>query len=367
MGLNFKSLMKGKEPAKTVDVMGVKKSTQTTDSIISQAVSNAGNISSMTLSKEEHDRLLSARHKMPVHIVLLKYVSLILMAGAIVIGFLLKADLEPTNTYFSFLGLPQNTGSQFVKSSQEKNIFEQKNNILKTAIASIKERSEAFDNTSENKKVSLLVPEVLEIEALQKRWFNEIVETSNPEGQLIEEQKFGLIDSFAEMIEYFEDKEYQPRFFTKKNREQSLSQTEPDVCNIANNKLSAVQLAEKKTFESSGRCISNSTLIMANEIAIRGLNISASGVNVTVSASDLLSRVFTLSSEFVVMMNSFDFYKGAKITNFTRRTLPEGGDTTEIALRLEFQAEEEEDADDIYLTDLTQWQENWRSKLRNKK
>lgn len=360
MGFNLKSIIKGKDSNQTTDVMGVRKSTQTADSIISQAVSNAGNISSMTLTKEEHDRLLSARHTMPFHIVLLKYLSLVLMAAAIVIGLLLKADLEPTNGYLSFLGLDQNTGSQYVKSSQEKNIFEQKNTNLKTEIASINKRSDAFDKSSEGNKVSLLVPEVLEIEKMQKRWFNEVVETTNANGQLVEEQKFGLIDSFADMIEYFEDKEYQPRFFTKKNRDQSLSQTEPDVCNIANNKLSAAQLAEKRAFESGGRCMTSSTLIMANEISIRGLNISANGVNVTVSASDLLSRVFTLSSEFVVMMNSFDFYKGAEVTNFTRRTLPEGGDTTEIALRLEFQEEGEEDPADIYLTDLTQWQKNWR-------
>jgi len=360
MGFNLKSIMKGKDADQTGSVMGVKKSTQTTDSIISQAVSNAGNISSMTLTKEEHDRMLTARHTMPFHIVLLKYFSLILMAVAIVAGLLLKADLDSTNSYFSFLGLSENTGSQYVKSSQEKNVFEQQNAELEKQIASIEERSESFDNSTEAKKVSLLVPEILEVEALQKRWFNEIVETTNEDGQLVEEEKFGLIDSFADMIEYFEDKEYQPRFFNQKNRDQSISQTEPDVCNIANNKLSEAQKAEKKTFESSGRCTTNSTLIMANEIDIRGLNISASGVNVTVSASDLLSRFFTLSSEFVTMMNSFDFYKGAEVTNFNRRTLSEGGDSTEVALRLDFQEEDEEDPNDVYLTDLIQWQKNWR-------
>ncbi len=360
MGFNLKSVIGGKKDKTTTGVMGVKKSTQTTDSIISQAVSNAGNISSMTLSKEEHDRLLSARHKMPVHIVMLKYFSLIFMAIAIVVGFLLKADLEPSNAYFSYLGLSENTGSAYVKASQEKNILEQKNETLTAEIESVNERSAAFDDSTETNKVSLLVPEILEIEGMQKRWFNEVVESVNEDGQLVEEEKFGLIDSFSNMIEYFEDKEYQPRFFNKKNRDQSLSQTEPDVCNIANNKLSAAQLAEKRAYENSGRCISNSTLIMANEIDIRGLNISASGVNLTVSASDLLSRVFTLSSEFVIMMNSFDFYKGAEVTNFTRRTLPEGGDGTEIALRLEFQEEEDEDPNDVYLEDLIQWQKNWR-------
>ena len=97
MGLNLKSILKGKKTDTPSGVMGVKKNTQTTDSIISAAVSNAGNISSMTMSKEEHDRLISAKHKMPVHITILKYASLILMSLAIVVGLLLKADLEPTN------------------------------------------------------------------------------------------------------------------------------------------------------------------------------------------------------------------------------------------------------------------------------
>lgn len=360
MGFNLKSIMKGKNAANTGDVTQVKKNTQTTDSIISEAVSNAGNISSMTMSKEEHDRIISAKHKMPMQIVILKYFSLVLMSVAIISGLLLKADLEPTNAYLSFLALDDNTGSKFVRNAQQKNTFEQKNDVLEKEITSITERSGAFDKSSETNKVSLLVPEILEVEALQKRWFNELVESTNEDGQLVEEQKFGLVDSFADMIEYFEDKEYQPRFFNQKNRDQTLSVSEPDVCNIANNKLGAAELAEKRTFENLGRCISNSTLIMANEIDIRGLNINSTGVNVTVSASDLLSRVFTLSSEFVIMMNSFDFFKGASITNFSRRELEEGGDSTEVALRLEFQDEEDVDENDQYLVDLVEWQKNWR-------
>lgn len=360
MGLNLKSIMKRKKDSASSGVMSVKKNTQTTDSIISEAVSNAGNISSMTMTKEEHDRIISAKHKMPAHILLLKYASLTLMSVAIITGLLLKADLEPTNSYFSFLGLSENTGSDYVKNSQEKNTFEQKNTVLEEEIASITERSTSFDQSSETNKVSLLVPEILEVEALQKRWFNELVESTNEDGQLVEKLEFGLVDSFADMIEYFEDEEYQPRFFNQKNRDQTLSASEPDVCNVANNKLSPTELAEKRRFENTGRCISNSTLIMANEIDIRGLSINATGVNVTVSASDLLSRVFTLSSEFVIMMNSFDFFKGATITNFNRRELAEGGDTTEVALRLEFQEDDEEDSNDQYLTDLLEWQKNWR-------
>ncbi len=360
MGLNLKSIMKGKKSSAASGVMGVKKNTQTTDSIISEAVSNAGNISSMTMTKEEHDRIMSAKHKMPVQILVLKYFSLTLMSTAIIAGLLLKADLEPTNAYFSFLGLSENTGSDYVKNSQEKNIFEQKNTVLKEEIASITERSASFDESSEANKVSLLVPEILEVEALQRRWFNELVESTNENGQLVEKLEFGLVDSFADMIEYFEDKEYQPRFFNQKNLDQTLSASEPSVCNVANSKLNPADLKEKQKFENLGRCISNSTLIMANEISIRGLNINSTGANVTVSASDLLSRVFTLSSEFVIMMNSFDFFKGASITNFNRRELEEGGDTTEVALRLEFQDKDEEDEDDQYLVDLLQWQENWR-------
>jgi len=166
---------------------------------------------------------------------------------------------------------------------------------------------------------------------MQKIWFNKTIEEVNEDGQLVEIKKFGLIDSFGDMIEYFEDTAYQPRFFNEKNR--------------------------KETLNSSSSNVSSSTLIMANEIDIRGLSINPSGASVTVSASDLLSRVFTLSSEFVVMMNSFDFFKGANVSNFSRRELDEGGDTTEIALRLEFQEEDEEDPDDAYLIDLIEWQE----------
>lgn len=356
MGLNLKSIMNKKDNTNAGDVTQVKKNTQTTDSIISQAVSNAGNISSMTLSKEEHDRLLTARHKMPVHIVLLKYLSLALMAATIIVGLLLKADLDPTNDYFSFLGLNENTGSKHVNLSKESNIITQENENLQAEIDSIVERSNQFEASSDNKKIALLVPEIQAIEDQQKIWFNTTIEELNEDGALVEVDKFGLIDSFANMIDYFEDTAYQPRFFNEKNRNQSLNQDSQGLCQKPDSALTTEELNEKRQLEAGGQCLSNSTLIMANEIEIRGLNINANGASVTVSASDLLSRVFTLSSEFVAMMNSFDFFMGGSISNFSRRELDEGGDTTEIALRLEFQDEEVEDPYDQYLIDLIEWQ-----------
>jgi|GEM_PF-7028181 len=361
MGFNLKSLLKGKDKNAGANVGQVKTNLQTTDNIISQAVSNAGNISSMTLSKEEHAKLIEERKQVPFHITALKYVSLTFLVVTIVAGLLLKADLDPRNGYLGVLGMSDNTGSKFVKQSQLKNTLDQENKKIEKEIASLEERSLKFDDTKDENKVSLLVPEILEVEAQQKRWFSETVEVIDPlTDQLKEETHFGLIDSFSDMVEYFEHKEYQPRFFAEKNRNESLNRQEPELCNIANNKLGASELALKRQYENSGKCVTTSSLIMANELEIRGLNINANTANVTVSASDLLSRVFTLSSEFVAMMNSYPFYKGAEIVNFTRRELAEGGDGTEAALRLEFQDEEEEDPNDEFLTDLTDWQKNWR-------
>lgn len=361
MGFKLNSILKGKKGNANTDVTQVKTNLQTTDNIISQAVSNAGNISSLTLSKQEHARMISDRHKVPFHITALKYISLVFLVVVIVSGLLLKADLSPRNQYLGVLGLSDNTGSKFIKQSQTKNTLDQENTVIEADISSLEERSAAFDNTSDDNKVSLLVPEILEIEARQKRWFNEVIEVTDPiTDKIVEEKKFGLIDSFSDMIQYFEHKEYQPRFFTEKNRNESLNRSEPEVCKSANNKLSASDLALKKQYENAGRCLSSSALIMANELELRGLSITANNANVTVSASDLLSRVFTLSSEFVAMMNSYPFFKGAEVLNFTRRVLPEGGDSTEIALRLEFQEDEDEDFYDQFLTDLTDWQANWR-------
>lgn len=357
MGLNLKSLMGGKKQENSGDVTQVKKNTQTTDNIISQAVSNAGNLSSMTLSKEEHDRLLTARQKMPFHILLLKYFSLAVMASTIVAGLLLKADLDPRNSYLKFLAVNKNTGSQFVELSQASSVLEQEISSLENEIASLKERREKFDESTEVAKVSLLVPQILEVEDMQKIWFDTTVEELDENENLVEVKKYGLIDSFSNMIEYFEDTAYQPRFFNQKNRDESLITNVPALCNQPITSLTTEQINEKRRLEASGQCPTNSTLIMANEIEIRGLNISANSANVTVSASDLLKRVFTLSSEFVIMMNSFDFYKGAEISNFSRRELDDGGDTTEIALQLSFQEEDEEDPDDQYLIDFIEWEE----------
>lgn len=361
MGLNLKSMLSGKKGGNSGDATQVKKNIQTSDSIISQAVANAGNISNLTLSKDEQEKMLENRNKIPFKTLALKYLSLILLAITIVSGLLLKADLAPRNQYLGTLGLDENNGSQFIKYSQEKNILTKKNTQLTEEVSSLEERIKSFEDTPDNQKIALLVPEVEEVNAQQKRWFSETVEEENPlDGSLFEVRKFGLIDSFSEMVDYFEDKNYQPRFFNQKNRDESLNRSEPSVCNIANNKLTSNELALKQQYENAGRCFSSSILIMANEIEIRGLNINANGANVTVAVSDLLSRVFTGGSEFVAMMNSFSFYKGAEVNNFTRRELSEGGDSTEIALRLDFQAEDEEDEFDQYLIDLVEWQKNWK-------
>lgn len=363
MGLDLKSMFKKKGAGNSgVDVSQVKTGGQTSDSIISNAVAKAGNISGVTLSKEEQAQLMEKRKNTPITTVVIKYLSLSALAVTIVVGLLLKADLDPGNQYLGLLGLSDNTGSKFLKESKEKNQLEQANTELQNVINSLSRRSEEFEEASTQEKYGLLVPEIAEIESLQRRWFDETVTVTvtDEEGETSKrkEKRYGLIDSFNNMAEYFSDQNYQPRFFAENNRNQS----EPEVCKYIDQKLDASQLAAKR----KAQCATPTVLLMANEISVRGLNINASAANVSVSTSDLLSRVFTLSSEFVIMMNSFPFYKGAEVTNFTRRELSEGGDTMEISLRLDTQPEDEEDPADKYFIDFTEWEKYKKPKPRTR-
>ena len=360
MGLDLKSLFKKKSGNQAVDVSQVKTGTQTTDNLISEAVANAGNISSMTLSKKEQAALMEERKKVPMSTIVLKFFSLTMLAISIVLALVLTADLDPGNQYLGLLSSGDNTGAKYVKQAQEKNSLEKSVAELNKTISSLTERSERFEKTPDTKKVGLLIPEIAEIETLQRRWFNEevvVIENEGTEDETkFKELKYGLIDSFDNMIDYFEDSDYQPRFFNEKRRNESLSSSEPEICRTPSIQLDESDKALKRQYQNAGRCLVQSKLIMANNVDIRGLNINSNSANVTVTVSDLLSRVFTLSSEFVAMMNSYPFYKGAEMTSFSRRDVAEGGDSTEIALRLEYQAEDEEDPYDQYLKDLQEWQ-----------
>ncbi len=322
----------------------VKKQTQTADSIISQAVTNAGNISNVTLSKEERKALLDQRKKVPAHILIMKFTSLGLFAILLVATLFLKADLHPENAYFGLLGLNDNTGSLHKKVKVE-------NTELQDEIEEVETKIETQRTKIETEKYGIFTEEIDEITAQQKNWFTKTEVVTNIEtGETETKTTYGLIDSFGDMISYFQDANYQTKFFAK--REKDLLGSNWEMCK--NPFVPSAKKAELK-------CPPPIMIAMKNEIEIKSYNINPTGASISVSASEILSKIFTLGSEFVDMMNSFPFYKNGEVRSFTRREQANGEESIELSIRLEFQEEplEGEEGEVDPADEYFQYFENW--------
>lgn len=335
----LKSIISSKNNNVSLDK--VKKSTQTADSIISQAVSNAGNISSLTLSKEERNSLLEQRKKIPVHITALKYISITLSIILVVVMLFLKADLDTQNNYFGKLGLNDNTGSKHKK-------IKIKNTELNENVKDLNEKIESLKNKIENKKYGVFIDEIEEIENTQRHWFTTSETKTNIEtGKTETVYNYGLIDSFTDMIEYFEDfSGYKTKYFAKRSKE--LSGDNWKKC-----KSPLVSSSKKKQLG----CPAEIMYVMKNNIEVKSFNISSNGAIVSVDVNEILDKVFTLGSEFIDMMNSFSFYKNGEIRSFTRREQRTGEDSMALSINLEFQEKEDEDLDDEYFQYFEDWKE----------
>ncbi len=317
------SLIPGKKKAN--DVQNVKKVTNTADNIISKAVADAGNISNITLSKEEQKALLEQRKKVPFYIIVMKYSSILLFAILFGVALFVKADLDTNNTYFGALGLQDNTGSKYKKLKTE-------NNQFKEEINRIESETQELITRMEEGNYGIYTDQIDEIKQQQKHWFTASEITTNIEtGESEVKTHYGILDAVNEMIDFFQDANYQIRYFAKKEKE--LLGDKWETCR--NPYISAAKKAEIK-------CPPPIMIAMKNEVNVRSININPTGANISVNVSDILSKVFTLGSEFVDMMNSFPFYRDGSIRSFTRRKASSGEENMEISLRLEFQDQGED-------------------------
>ena len=306
---------------------------KTGGSIVSDNVLNSGNVANLALSKEEQKKLLENRKKTPTYIVALKYSSLATFV-VVLVGFLfLKADLDKSNGYFGILGLEDNTGSKYFKVERFNQELTSKISIQQKKLAELKRKiaEEDFGNYTDL---------ITGIQEGKKNWYKNVKTVVNEETD--EEESifvYGLIDSFSDIETYFEDARYKTNYFIDQEKSY-LSCSDTDR-----------QKNDNQT------CFRPTEFGLENEIEIKNFSINDQGVNLNLEAVEFDGRVFILASEFVDMINSFNFYQNGVIRSFNRKKLKDGDQSIAINLRFGLQdsLNGEIDSDDKWLENYENW------------
>jgi len=241
-------------------------------------------IASMRLNRDEQKKFIDARKKLPIPIKILKYFTILITVFAVSSYFLLQADLNPKNRWFSIFGSPENTGMKFDDISKKHKKLIQDNSTVSSRIAELKFKMENNDYFSHSKTLE-------EIRENQLRWIDEI----DPKTQKI---KLGILQSIEKMQNYFNSSKY------------------------------------------------SHFLLSDNLIEISNFSLDRKQVSFSLTGSNLLGKTFFLNLEFVDMINALPFFRDGKITNFSRNENEDGDYVMSSLIQLKIQKQNEIDPDD---------------------
>lgn len=88
---------------------------------------------------------------------------------------------------------------------------------------------------------------------------------------------------------------------------------------------------------------------------LKNLQVSRNEVTFSVSAAQILGKVFFLNIEFIEMVNSFPFLKNGSISQFARQKNTTEDDSMKFSVRLERQLPDEVDPADVRFQEYTSW------------
>ena len=279
------------------------------------AIPNAVNNSPLNLGKLDGKKAqtdyLKQRKKLPPLTFALKYLAIISLIGLFMIHLWLKFDLDSANSYLFMAGVKKNTQ---VKHQELSMTNKQLNNELAELSEKIKEKKYRI----KEKNFFEHQDEITKIKSQQTiQWFDEI----NKNGKRV----LGVFDSFNRMSRFFSDPSY------------------PDI--------------EGGT----AGIITGRQLLSRNTINVKNVTINSNSASFSVEAGSIFEKVFFLSSEFVDMMNSFDFFKNGEIFNYARKNL-QGESAMSFTLKLEMQGADEEDPSDVRFKEYLDWEKSQMKK-----
>lgn len=264
------------------------------------------------MSPSSKKAYLESRGQTPVTILVLKYVAIIFFAITWLFYFIIKADLDPKNTYLKLFAVSENT---YLK---HKNL-----NASQVDLSAAIKKSEAelvdYNNRLDKRHFFEHQAEISDIRSQSTvQWFDHI----DDEGNL----RMGVFDSLEKLAEFFNARTYNS--------------------------------TEGKDGKITGRQI-----LSRNDVELSNISVDRDNANFSVSGSNIFGKIFFLNTEFVEMINAFPFFKNGELRNFSRQRV-RGDEGMAFSLSVEIQQEGEEDAADERFVEFLDWQqENRRSQL----
>ena len=266
-----------------------------------------------TLSPSGKQAYLKSRGKMPTTILILKYISIVLFALTWVSYFIIRADLDPQNTYLRLFAVSENTYLKHKNLAMravelQDSIKEYEENILDYT-SRLDERS-FFEHQTE-------INDIKSNSTIQ--WFDKI----NEDGEF----QPGVIDSLEKLTNFFNARNY-------------------------------------NNTEGKGGKITGRQILSRNDVEISNISVDRDNANFSVSGSNIFGKVFFLNTELVEMVNAFPFFKNGELRNFSRQQV-RGNEGMEFSLSVDIQQPDEEDPADVRFIEFLDWQqqENSRSSI----
>ena len=204
-----------------------------------------------TFTKSDKKAYLEGRGKTPVHILVLKYVGILLFALTWLVYFILKADLDPKNDYLKLFAVQENT---FLK---HKNL-EIDTTKLETDIAQNEAELVSYQTRLEKKQFFEHQTEINDIKTQSTvQWFD----TIDDEGNL----RMGVFDSLEKLANFFNSRSYN------------------DI--------------EGKDGKITGRQI-----LSRNDVVIENISVDRQNANFSVTGSNIFGKIFFLNTELVLSL-----------------------------------------------------------------
>lgn len=248
------------------------------------------------VSHEDQKALLKQRRKIPIYVLLLKFLSLLILTLTIILWIALYADLNEENSLLKMFGLSENTQTNYSKTKNKQKKLLSEGEKYSGQIIEYQRRLDEEDYFIYEAVMS-------DIKANHFRWFNETLE-----GEIL----IGIIDSVGLMKDYISQSSYE----------------------------------NKMQYPIS---------FILNNVTVDLKSFNRKEMNVGVKVSNVSQNTLTLSTEFTEMLNSFPFFKGAKMSSFSRKENADGEIESSFSLRLKIQEKNEEDPSDIRYKAFSDW------------
>lgn len=251
---------------------------------------------SQGVSPESQKKLLIQRRKIPIYVLILKFVSLIFVMLTIISWVALYADLNPENSLLKWFGLSENTQMNYLKETKKQDNLKKENETYSKKIAEYQRRLNEEDYFIYEKITN-------DIRANQFRWFNESVDG---------ETLIGIIDSIGLIKKYISQSDYQ------------------------NQKKYPINF-------------------ILNNVKFDSKSFNRKNLSVAIKASNVSQNTLTLSTEITEIFNSFPFFKGGNLSTFSRKENKDGEIESSFSLKLEIQGKNEKDPSDERYKEFDDW------------